>query len=228
MLTVLCPSRGRPDTAHDAYEAFLATRESDQSEMVFVLDEDDPKGTEYQVPLIRVPRGRPGMTDALNRAVEQVWDAAEVIGFVGDDHRFRTPGWDRVFLDHLRMVDGGLAYGNDRNWPNGEIPTQIFASSEIWKALGWMALPTARHLYLDNAWRVIGDTIERLYYFPDVVIEHMHPAYAKGQWDDQYLSYNNEATFSEDRAAFEEWLASGAERDIDRVRSALGLRSLAH
>jgi hypothetical protein len=193
--------------------------------MLFVIDTDDPAAESYLksgLPIVSFdPTGRRGMTDPVNRAVAEFWDTQEVIGFVGDDHRFRTSGWDVVFRDHLRQVGGGLAYGNDQNWVNGEIPTQIFGSAKIWKALGWMCLPTARHLYLDNTWRVIGDSLERLFYFPDVVIEHVHPAWGKAQWDDQYRQLNDPALYGADGEAFAKWLAEQAEHDVDRVRQAL-------
>lgn len=161
------------------------------------------------------------MTDPLNTALRLHWDR-EVVGFVGDDHRFRTSGWDKIFFDQLRVAGPGLCYGNDLNRPDGDIPTEVFGSSVIWKVLGWMALPAARHLFLDNTWRVIGEGIGRLFYFPDVVIEHVHPAYGKAEWDDQYRELNASTTYQEDGAAFQEWIDSGqAERDVERVRAAI-------
>lgn len=219
MLTVLCPSRGRPDKAEECYRSFLDTRHETESSMVFVLDEDDGSAPDYDVPIQLVERGRPGMTDALNAALKTVWDQAEVIGFVGDDHRFRTSGWDKIFIDQLRAVEGGLVFANDL--ARHDIPTQIFGSAKIWKALGWMALPEAQHLYLDNTWRVIGDELDRLYYFPDVVIEHMHPSLQKGDWDEGYATVNASAMYDHDQKAFGTWLESHAQEDIARVRAAL-------
>lgn len=220
-LVVLCPSRGRPDKAMEAYQSFLDTRHGTASQMMFVLDADDRTEAYAGLPTIVVaPSGRRGMTDPLNIAVKHVWDT-EVVGFIGDDHRFRTSGWDLIFIDQLRATGPGLVYGNDLNRPDGDIPTQIFGSGKIWQALGWMALPPCRHLYLDNAWRYVGEAIEQLYYFPDVVIEHMHPAFGKGNWDAQYADLNASTTYNEDREAYEGWLRSGAAEDVERVRSVL-------
>src|SRR6266566_2395256 len=219
-LMVLCPTRGRPDKAREAYQSFLVNSASGHSKMVFVLDEDEERLTDYQhLPHILVPRGRPGMTDALNAAIEKFWDGYQVIGFIGDDHRFRTHGWDTRFEDHLTRVGGGFAYGNDGNWQYGEIPTQIFISSSILRALGWMALPAAQHLYLDNTWRVLGEGAHCLYYFPDVLIELMHPAFGKAQWDEGYRLVNAQEMYSHDGQAFDAWLKSGAEDDISKVRA---------
>lgn len=223
-LLVLCPSRGRPEKALECFDTFRRTVDRQTSSIIFVIDEDDPELDRYwaNVPVHTVkPSGRRGMTGPVNTAISKYWNAYDTIGFVGDDHRFRTDGWDRIFIEHLKSVGGGLAYGNDLAWPNGEIPTQIFGSSGIWKALGWMCLPTADHLYLDNAWRVVGDGLQKLFYFPDVVIEHVHPAFGKAEWDEGYKAVNSSEMYSHDRAAFETWLSSGqAVEDVERVRSA--------
>lgn len=219
-LLTLCPSRGRPGNAVEALASFTKTQ-MDDSELIFVVDADDPLVDEYtnSVPTDVMPPGRRGMTDVLNRAAAKYWDSYEVIGFIGDDHRFRTPYWDRIMGAYLRGHGGGFAYGNDLNWKDGEIPTSIFGSSSIWKALGWMALPEADHLYLDNAWRILGDGADCLFYFPLVVIEHVHPAYGKADWDEGYKLVNSETMYSHDREAFESWLATRAPEDIERVRS---------
>jgi hypothetical protein len=185
--------------------------------MLFVIDEDDP--SVYDVPVFHVKRGRPGMTDALNAATAEMWDQYEVMGFVGDDHRFRTSGWDSQFTSFLRQSGPGLAYGNDL--VRDDIPTQIFGSSAIWKALGWMANPLCRHLYLDNTWRVIGDSVERLFYFPDVIVEHMHPTVGKAEWDEGYRAVNAPEVYSADGQGFAAWLANTAEVDVERVRAVL-------
>lgn len=220
-LVVLCPSRGRPQKAKECYQAFLDTRHLPNSAMFFVLDDDDPTAAAYDVPTLHVKRGRPGMTDALNTAAAMVWDQFDVIGFVGDDHRFRTSGWDQAFCDFLRQSGPGFVYGNDKVREDGEIPTEIFGSSVIWKALGWMALPTARHLYLDNTWRVLGDAVGRLFYFPDIVIEHMHPTVGKSEWDEQYRAVNTPELYQADAQAFGTWMETQMAADLERVRAVL-------
>lgn len=230
-IVVLCPSRGRPEAAAEAYQSFLATKRQPTTQMLIVIDRDDPKFGAYRnapvgelwLPTVvpDYPRTRRGMVDPVNAVAATLWDTESIIGFVGDDHRFRTPGWDALIEENLELFGGGFAYGNDKNWRDGEIPTQIFVSSPILKALGWLALPTCDHLYVDNVWRVLGDEANCLYYFPDIVIEHMHPAFSKGVWDEQYRELNSAATYGHDHDAFVEWMRSGARDDINRVRGAI-------
>lgn len=225
-LLILCPTRGRPAAAREAHQSFVATKSREGTEILFVVDDDDPELPGYMAedfPFTHQPP--PGnMVTALNIAAR--WAVATLkpkyVGFIGDDHRFRTAGWDSAFVELLEARGGGFVYGNDLFWPNGEIPTQIVMSASIIEALGWMGLPGCTHLYIDNAWRQIGEETKSLFYMPDIVIEHMHPAGGKAVWDEGHLRVNTEEMYSHDRAAFEAWLASSADEDIARVRSALG------
>jgi hypothetical protein len=221
-MLVLCPSRGRPDKAIEAYQSFLATVRDSGSKFLVVVDRDDPDASGYanHVPVLMVePSGRSGMTDPINKAAASVWDDYDILGFIGDDHRFRTPGWDVTFTAALTEAPG-LAYGNDLLRRNGDIATQWFVNARIVRALGYFALPACRHLYLDNAWRVLGDALGSRHYFDDVIIEHMHPMAGKAAWDAGYQRVNSQQWYDEDRLAFESWLRSGgAEADVHRVRA---------
>lgn len=190
--------------------------------MLLVVDDDDPELPGYAgLPVMVVPS--PGnMATALNLSAMRSLDAARVLGFIGDDHRFRTPGWDRTFVSLLDQRGGGMVYGDDGFRVDGDIPTQIFISSSIVRALGWMALPGAKHLYLDNAWRVLGDSAGVLYYMPDIVVEHMHPAAGKGEWDAGHVAVNAKAVYDHDAAVFARWLEHGLEADVAKVKAAVG------
>lgn len=222
-LLVLCPSRGRPWGALEAYQSFVATKELDDSRFLAIVDSDDDKLASYRhldIPLSVIsPQGN--MVADLNYVALFAAENNDIVGFIGDDHRFRTPGWDAAFSRTLTEAGGGFAYGNDLFWPHGELPTQIFMSSEVIRVLGYMAIPTCKHLYVDNGWKVVGEAIDRLFYFPRFIIEHRHPAAGKADWDERYLLVNSEERYADDRQAFETWLASKAPEDILRVKFAL-------
>lgn len=212
-LTVLCPTRGRPDAAWALFDSIEKTRQNPHTRLVFVLDHDDEAYAEYILPrgghelTIRRPEHAGGMVNALNAAALDAlreWPRERVLGFVGDDHRFRTPGWDVAFEEALTDRPG-FVYGNDLFWPKGEVPTQIFMSAEIVRELGWMALPTCKHLYVDNVWMELGQATGSIRYYKDFVVEHMHPAGGKAEWDDNYRRVNSEAMYEHDAAAFVAW-----------------------
>lgn len=222
-LLMLCPSRTRPWAAHEAFLSFKDTRELRDAAFLAVVDNDDPNLKSYQhleVPIeFEEPRG--GMVAQLNAVAMRYAEVFDYIGFMGDDHRLRTPGWDVAFTNALEANGGGLAYGNDLFWPKGEIPTQIVMSTSIIRALGWMALPSCQHLYVDNVWRDLGDGADALFYFPRYIIEHLHPAAGKASWDEQYLRLNSDERYAADRKAYEVWVETQAAEDIARVRTSL-------
>ena len=117
-IVVLCPSRGRPGKALEAHWSFLDTRRSPDTEMLFVIDEDDPLGSKYQVPLVRVPRGRPGMTDVVNHAAAPdrqhgIENLKEILAFT------RRAQPDQRWAEQHIVAEGDLvvAYGRrDATW----------------------------------------------------------------------------------------------------------------
>jgi hypothetical protein len=217
-LLVLCPSKGRPAAASEAYATFTQTRGLPDTSLVFVLNEDEDV-REYHVPYVTVPR-REWMNEVLQAAVDRLLEeeAPSILGFIGDDNRFRTPGWDQRVTEVLAR--GGFAYCNDL--ARNDIPTHVFVTTPIVRALGYFGLRKARHLYIDNAWAVLGSGAGCLSYIPDVVVEHLHPFFGKGTMDDSYRASNSQEMYSHDRAVFESWLEHYAEGDIEKVRSALG------
>jgi hypothetical protein len=217
MLLVLCPTRGRPDKAKEAFDSFISTKSMGTSAMLFIVDYDDPAREEYRaaLPVASYEHEGGGMGPPLNAAALDLMASTDILGFVGDDHRFRTVGWDRRVREELRH--GGLAYGNDLGRP--ELPTQVFISSAIVEALGWMCLPGARHLYLDDTWRELGARSGCLHYMEDVIIEHMHPVYGKAESDAGYQRVNHPSVYSHDGTLFSQWIESGkADRDAAIVR----------
>jgi hypothetical protein len=215
---VLCPSRGRPEKAAELLGTFVRTAELPTTKLAFILDEDDATAQLYPEGSYVVPRGRPGMADALNLIAAReacLWD---VIGFVGDDHRFRTPGWDRRVTQALRH--GGFAYGDDL-YQRENLPTAVFISGPIVEKLGWFCPPAQMHLYLDNAWKYLGERSGSLHYLSDVIIEHMHPAAGKATWDEGYARVNAVQMYDKDRIAYESWLLHAAGADVSKVREAI-------
>jgi hypothetical protein len=196
------------------------------------VDADDPSLPAYralrwpgefaaEVTLVRLG---PDETGDLVRATNTVSmrvarnDPHAIIGNLGDDHRPRTKGWDRAIANAL--TEPGIAYGDDLI-QSEELPTAPFISAEIPLALGWYALPSCRHLFVDNAWRDIGVQSGRIHYLPGVVIEHAHPAVGKAVWDEGYERANNADTVEHDKRAYHEWRERYMAADIAAVRKAL-------
>lgn len=235
-VVVICPTRGRPGRAAAMIESFRETAVRLETDLVLVVDDDDPELAGYlelparsllprygriaaphAVQVMILPRAESlDLTSATNLAAARIWDDDVVIGHVGDDHAFRTPAWDRRILEAL--AEPGVAYGDDL-LRGPVLPTAAFLSAVIPRTLGWFALPGTRHMKIDTAWKTLGERLGRLHYLPDVVIEHLHPAAGKAAEDDGYAAAR--AGRAGDAAAYRQWVHGNLERDVRRVRRAI-------
>jgi len=220
-LTVICPTKGRPAAVAAAWESFQTTRILPDTKLVFAISENEPiDQLLYEgIPLVIVPH-REWMNEILQSAVDRVLEgkaSPSLLGFIGDDNRFRTDGWDLAVADTL--AGGGYAYAWDllRN----DIPTHVFVTASIVRALGYFGLRGARHLYIDNAWKVLGEGAGCLHYMGDTIIEHLHPFFGKGKVDESYLASNAPEMYAHDQEVFGTWLSSEAGKDIQKVRDTL-------
>lgn len=230
-LVVIVPSRGRPNTVAEMAEAFEQTCTAD-TWLCFATDEDDPAADDYRCDdpaypamSIAVFDHQPSsMVRALNAAALSYIglpgrQSTKAIGFLGDDHRPRTKGWDRAYLDAL-AAQRGIVYGDDLiQGPN--LPTQCAMSTDVVRALGHMAPPALTHLYVDNYWRDLGKAAGCLTYLPDVVIEHVHPIAGKAPVDDGYRRVNAPEMYHRDSAAYQLYMSEHGGDDVAKVRQAL-------
>lgn len=222
-LLMIVPTRGRPQAAFELAKAWQETTSTDHAAaLLFLVDDDDPELPGYgalgqQGPNVHVgPRLRMGPT--LHKASMEYADRYPMIGFMGDDHRPRTPNWDTRYIAALREMGTGIVYGDDM-FQGERIPTQVAMTSDIVKAMGGMVPGGLVHLYIDDLWKKVGERLGCLRYMPSVVIEHMHPAAGKAQWDDRYAEVNAPEVYSGDQARLEAWIASGA---LDQIAEVLG------
>lgn len=224
-LVVIVPSRGRPEAARELNHAISETRTAD-TRLLLALDKSDPTLDEYPDIWQIVGTENRNMVDALNLAADYLTGGGSSfigeqpfsIGFMGDDHRPRSAGWDKLYLDALREMGTGIVYGNDLL--QGEnLPTQCAMTSDIVRALGWMSPPSLTHLFLDNIWKIIGNGAGCLRYLPDVIVEHMHPVAGKADWDEGHVRVNSPEMYERDHEAFTRWLRTSMVEDVAKVRA---------
>jgi len=218
-ILIIIPTRGRPHSVAPLVKAWRKT--GAEAELLLALDEDDPALQAYldavadlpDVPLPQVgqvmvqiePRRR--LVGTLNEAATLFAPDYAAVGFMGDDHRPRTEGWDRRFAECL-SGGAGLVYGNDM-LVGERFPTAVVMTSDIIQTLGYMAPPAFVHLCVDLVWRDWGQGMGRITYLPDVVIEHVHPAAGKGKMDVSYTESNSRAMVAADSAAYYDYRDNG-------------------
>lgn len=228
-MAVIVPTRGRPQNAARLQRAFADT-DSLNATLIFVVDADDPELPGYFArmgvgeighAMVYDGSGGSGMTGPLNYAASVLADEYGALGFMGDDHLPRTTGWDAHVLGALGSPGPAVVYGDDLL--QGErLPTAAFMPSRLVRALGFMAPPVLRHLYVDNFWLELGRSTGGLRYLPDVVIEHLHPASGKAAMDARYAAVNASEADVADRLSWLEWQRTGLPAALRRVSDEYG------
>jgi hypothetical protein len=230
-LVIIVPTRSRPEAVERVVEAWRVTGAFDEgAELLFVVDRDDPRYMDYReelrVATLRMPRGTVVYADAwqplvpkLNRVAVSlaVGRYAPFIGFAGDDHLPRTPGWAGCYIGELYRLGTGIVSCAD-GYREDELPTQWAMTANIVRALGRMVPAPVEHLYCDNAVKELGEAADCFSYLPDVMIEHMHPVAGKAPTDEQYQRVNSRQQYRGDRKAYHDWLRDGLQADAETVR----------
>ena len=218
---VIIPSRGRPENLARCIEHLK--KYSMVSDFVVGLDFDDEhnypqiEGVMYEV------GNRNFMIATLNAVAMKYVDKYLFLTFLGDDNIVTTEGWDLAMSVTLAKNGYGIAYGND-HLQEDKLPTSIMITSNIVKALGFMAPPTQKHLYADNFWQVLGKGLGALYYFPSVHWEHLHFINGKAEKDLIYEEANSKKRYDQDRKAFIKYMKNRYVDDVTRVKEALGVQ----
>lgn len=211
---LVVPTRGRPEASLNFYEAFKGN--SQITDLMFGLDDDDAESYPRIENVLYEINPRMGMNGTLNHIASKYADKYDYIAFMGDDHRIRTAGWDVTLTNAIG--DLGLAYGNDLLMGES-LATAVVMSSNIIRAIGFMAPPKQKHLYLDNFWMEVGKRLGRLHYRGEVIIEHMHFSVGKSEKDALYEETNSSNMYDADRVAFEEYMSQSFEEDIKKIEA---------
>lgn len=218
MVSILCPSRGRPLNVARLYQSLLDTTEGEW-ELLVRLDDDDPTRTEYDQPPHQANITAPRVL------MSQLWNdltpyaLGDIFMLAGDDLTFQTQGWDRTVRDAFPEDRIGVVHGNDLS-PNAEtIGTHPFVTREWVETVGYLCPPLFASDYVDLWLCEVADALGRRVYLPEVIFEHLHPSFDKAEWD---------ATYQEriDRAEGMEkvWANSAPKRaeDAQKLRMAIG------
>lgn len=189
------------------------------SDIMCVFDKDDVHNyTDILPPLGQSwVMDRMLLVDKLNKVATQpqLLENYHTLCFVGDDVVFETEGWDEQITDWMLGHHPGVCYCNDLL--QGEnLPNNVFLSSKIVKAQGYMVPPVMKHYYIDNYWKDLGIRLGSIKYFPDIIIEHLHWSNNKAEKDELYSE--SEKMMGEDQRAFDKYRAEQFDSDIEKIK----------
>lgn len=209
MISVLCPSRGRPAACKRMAESVNAT--SDADVMVYV-DNDDPLAQEYRdtLPTSAILfRGESvGRGAAINNLCQ--WVISDRYLLVSDDVTFVRSGWDQEieramheFQDEIGLVHLASENGMSHvNWP---------CVSRTWvDALGWFNPPNLKTHCQDTVLGCLAHAIGRIKYIEPQVIHHT-----------VMRAENFEADAAEDMKQFLSYMALDFDKDLAKLRKVM-------
>jgi len=227
-LLMIVPSRNRADKAHSCALSFINSS-SGNSDLMVCVDDDDPTLPNYKDMMgefiservyLAVGLGSKTMISVLNNAAINNADYYDFLGFAGDDHRFVTDNWDLAMTDSMRKNNAIVGYANDL-YPHNDLPTSVVVDSILVRALGFLAPPELIHMYADNFWLDIGNELQSIEYFPDVVIEHMHYTVNKSNRDADYLRV--EKFMQPDSVAYSSYKQNSFDDDVRKIAAYAGI-----
>ena len=218
---VIVPSRSRPDSIDRAVKFLKETCiisdicvaiDDDQADLYSRLD-----GVIYEVN----PRLR--MNGTLNLVANKYADQYKTIFFMGDDHLPQTLQWDHFLSGAIDSKGYGLAYGNDL-FQSKNLATAVMMSTNIIKSFGFMAPPKLIHLFMDNFWMLLGMDLNAIWYFDDVIIEHLHFLAGKAETDAGYLEANAPDISSADGIEFRRYVDEEYQADLAKFKESIGIK----
>lgn len=220
-LLVICPSHVRPTEATAVDASFRKTKTTD-AELQFLVWENDAFISKYPENTVGCPEQ--AMTDRCNGYLDAILDY-QYVGWVADDNRFETAGWDERVIAALQ--GNPIVFCNDRVSP-GSKPSHVFMDTRIVKALGWIHHPGLIGTFGDDVWANLGvgpiDVSRPLFgdvqhgersgglgitYLGDVQVPHY------------YVERDNSVSFRKDIEVYQKWLRHDAEDDIAKCKRAL-------
>lgn len=203
-LAVLVPTRGRPKNLKRLSNALKNTCTVEYKLFARLDDDDNSAYPELDnVTYLRGPRIY--FAASLNELAKVAADEGYThLAILGDDVLPETNGWDATMI--AALPDLGVAYGSDglEKLHGVDLPTHVMVPTEMYLRLGWIGLPTSRHLFCDNAWRELGK-LTKFIYLPEVKLTHLHRWNKTAPDDRTYQEANDKDKRELDRLAFETW-----------------------
>lgn len=198
-ISLLCPTRQRPEHALRLALSIVRTANKPQRvEILFYIDLDDCARDKY-VNLFRTCEydlrsllccnlfigERIGVFRAWNELARN--SQGDIIIMAADDQIYNDIGWDSRLDQEVQKYPDEIfcMWFNDGYWQE-KLCTFPIVSRKWCLTLGYFVSGLFERLY-DDLWIMdLGMRVGRLHYIPDILTEHLHWAYGKGEYDATY------------------------------------------
>jgi Glycosyl transferase family 2 len=188
VISVLVPTRNRPDNVRRLLDSAFDTAET-EVEFIFYVDHDDPRREETLDVIFR-HGGKVVYGGSEKIIMSQMWNICaeaayyDVMMHCGDDIVFRTDGWDARVLEEFERYDDKIVFVHGRDgFQDANVGTHGFLHRNWIDTVGYLVPPYFSSDMNDLWLTEVADELRRRRYLPDVYTEHMHPAAGKADWD---------------------------------------------
>jgi hypothetical protein len=138
------------------------------------------------------------MLHILNEIAVKYCTQYNYMAFMEDDVIIRTPNWETRIINKIKELGkNAIVWCNDLI--NGEKAVSLaFMNSYIVCKLGHMCIPGLKTMAADVYWKDLGNKLNSLYYFDDIILEHKHYITGKRRYDntsyimDSYLQIDRD------------------------------------
>ena len=190
MISLLCPTRGRPAMFRNMLESAWATAETKLEILAGIGGEDTEtayKENYYGYDITGVHQtlltGNFPATFVANDLASRAH--GDLIFLVGDDTVFTTPHWDKPLLEHYARLNNKIHVYSLRDSRGEDGTPHPIATKEYVKALGYLHTPIFNHFYPDTWMVEIAKANNCFTHMKDFLLLHNKPS-DKGIFDETH------------------------------------------
>lgn len=181
MISIIYPSRGRPDQAAKAADNFTEQMKSKDYEFILSIDEDDPELKAYHecFPDDRIIISENhNVVEAANNGAK--YSSGEILILISDDF-VAFPGWDEVVEQSFEQSNRGLlkTFDTTQYW----IVTLPIMTRDYYKKRGFIYNPNYEHMFCDTEQTHYADITKNLWIDNKIVFPHEHYSKTKAKKD---------------------------------------------
>jgi len=218
---LILPVRHRPHNLPRFYKYWKKTT-SGNSRIYLIMDDDDRTYDNIDIPKEFIVIRQPNMPTIpkINNVAMRIAEECEYIGFMADDVRLRTDGWEELVITKLNELGKySMIYMNDM-LQRHKLATHPVFTSELIKKVGYIGIPTLYHTMVDMGWMHLCTYLNKSHingggeYMPEIIAEHLHRDNKKAPDDALYKLAYSEEWLKHDRAEFNKYFPKQFYEDL--------------